>query len=442
MCGRLTKLVLLVAICCLAPTAAKAQGGPAYGPVAFQDPGAAVPGALPQPLVGMPGGPMPQGTVDGYDGYGAAEGWYDRPVEAVHKWNPLDKLWATDAALSRILTKAFSGTSMRVEYLLWEIEEPGDVTLGAASETVTDLRGPFSVFDQATPPNLLGRGRVADLDEFFFRDLDGIRAFWDIPFDNGTLQIGGFVLEQGSHEEVAIDLPSPPVAPDGQFVGNTVMLDGAISNKFQFYDRFFSARYTTDLWGVEAKWIADSPVPPGDGLRVMPMLGMRYISLQERLKQQGIYDAFGTQPDQIATLDANTNNHLITPELGLFGEWRWGRFALQADPRIGLGVNAYRSRVITDRYASNTDPLLNTYTDQTDFTAVIEAGVSLNFDVTQNLSVYVGYDVMWMSHVARAHEAIRYDVSSTGPTSRTVAVPSLTSLTVEGLMLGATYRFR
>jgi hypothetical protein len=107
--------------------------------------------------------------------------------------------------ISPEMLKPPRGTYVRLEYLLWEIEKPGDVFLGAPR--IEDTTTPLVEFAQRrdnTTSNgfpLLGGGfgYTPNIDELQLRDNDGLRLTFGVPLKNyGTFEGDVWLLEQAS----------------------------------------------------------------------------------------------------------------------------------------------------------------------------------------------------------------------------------------------------
>jgi hypothetical protein len=214
-----------------------------------------------------------------------------------------------------------------------------------------------------------------------------------------------FSINQGvQNSEVA-------TSPDVKFTGN------------------ISVQTSSQLWGGEANlrtllWC-------DCGLQITGIVGFRYLDLREGLGITENILAGSAIPggpgfaainvgDQITVSDSfNTRNQFYGGQVGLNSEWRSGRWTLDTGFKIALGVteqsvdinggqsiasvNGQRQDFVGGLYALNSN--IGNHS-QSRFTVVPEATLKLGYDVTENIRLFVSYDVMYWSSVMRPGDQI------------------------------------
>ncbi len=367
------------------------------------------------------------------------------------------------------LLKPPRGSFFRMEYLLWEIEEPGSVLLGADPPKefsgVSDFDfdssvDPNAIFDTDFDPSngffqfdpntgLFGFAYVPRLDEIQLRDNSGLRLTLGIPtYDYGTIELSGWMLEQASDHYRFFNRAFIPAFGAG-FGGipfnpaTTVKVDGVAGLSALNYSEFLDVEYRSDLWGADAKYVVDSLSPPGEGLKFKPLFGVKYVGLQESMYQKGLFQpTFG---ESIASsINSDTSNTIFGGTIGLRTELvhRW--FTLGLQPAVTFAGNVSQARVSTERFLDNADPRQEVTSDYFDFCPILDLNAYARICLSENLRLTVGYDAFWLARVYRAARVIDYNVSTDGGTTFRTDFQTqrrADHVAVEGLSLGLEYIF-
>jgi hypothetical protein len=436
---------------------------------------------------GAPGGVTPagwhtsggyaQGLPPGYSPtpYGPPGPYATGPGRTVYHELPDDTGWLyEDTPLERSLKDVFRHAYFRVDYLLWDISDPGDNLLGSNTAFTTALPDPtvpFQVTDPAT-------GTLLDvvapsLDGIFTNENNGIRATVGFSvFDSGTFEASLFAL-QTSTATVAnpdirgfatIDLDGDGIA-DTDANGNTItvseniidamvqstLIDGLVppgNNFFLIYDQGYAASLKTQVWGTEGNWIM-APFDPNAPSSVMPMLGFRYVNFTEDLRQGGSYTFSQVDPitgvlsSQVVErrIDATTNNNLYGPQIGLRAELRHKRVTLGVQPKVMLGLNSYKAELTTRQILSPTDPSQDLAKHTTTFgiTGDVEAYTRLH--VTDHITLNVGYNFLWLGLITRPADNIVYNVQRSPRQSNFGLDPAYSGAILQGLSVGGEVRW-
>lgn len=438
MAGRIGWGILITSLMLQASTVfgqAYSPGGPyggAPGPVA----GMPVPGgpaAYPMSYGGAVGGPPAGGYAAmppamGYPGGGCPPGGQPGFASGFCGVGPQDEL--VESPFERALKTASRNSWFRLEYLNWSIEDLDETLLGTRTQLNTTPQIPFLTN--------VGIARVPTTEPLSFNDKNGIRGTIGIPLTFGELEISAFLLEQASDKVLPQNVQTP-----GFLVATTVLSDGNLGRAFRVYDRDFRASFTSDVWGGEANIILDT-APPGEGFKLQPLYGARYLSLQEQLTQVGTFNASGTISPFTSSIDSDNINNLYGLNLGLQAELvhRW--FTVGARPKIMLGANSWRARVTTNAFVSPADPRRSVQLERTDFAALGELQVYGKVHVNDSLTLFVSYNLLWATNVIRPHKSIRYNVNTTlgVPVSSAFSAREyFEDMTIQGLTVGAEFRF-
>lgn len=347
-----------------------------------------------------------------------------------------------DAVLANAFRPPLSDTWLRVEYLHWRFENPGDRLLGSPLSTVEHPQLMFPVFDLNEPASLIGVARVPTIDDVNLTDNQGLRLTYGIPLTFGELELSGFMFERADAvgAETMLNQPRLP----GQFpffAATSTFLNGIPFNNVQLWDQSFRYEYKADLWGADARFVWQGG-SIGEGLHIKPIVGARVLNLDEQLIQTGVYTGGGALPrPQIGIVDIKTRNYFWGPMIGARVELAHRWFQIGVDPSVTLGLNTYEARVKTLNFVSIFDPELVTKTNQTDFSPVFEAKAWLRVPVTENLSLYGGYSVLYAPKTARPASSVTYDVISATGRSNVHARKNLEEWDAHGFNVGLEYRF-
>ncbi|MBA3316276.1 MAG: BBP7 family outer membrane beta-barrel protein [Planctomycetota bacterium] len=411
-------------------------GGYDYSSGAFGDSGPAYGGVSAAGYQGMPANCPPQ------PGYGAAcepqpTCWWKRPL-----------------LISPGLLKPPRGAFFRTEYLLWEIEELGNVPLGADNffANPAGVTRPF-----IAPDGTLDFAYVPRLDEIQFRDNSGLRLTYGIPLKNyGALEFSGWLLEQASdHYEfgtirgeipATFFLPTDPTASSlppllvDSTPGTSFLLDG--QDFIRNHEEGLNLTYKSDMWGADAKYVVDSLSPPGEGLKLKPLFGLKYVGFQEGMYQTGTSQGIG-EPAIISSITSNTSNTILGGTVGLRAELvhRW--FIAGIQPAVTFAGNIAESRVASERFLDNNDPRSGDDSSDFEFSPVLDLNTYVRVCLSENLRLSVGYDAFWLSRVYRAAKIIDYEaVTENGVTRSDIRTKKqVDHVAVEGLSVGLEYIF-
>ncbi|MGQ0633120.1 MAG: BBP7 family outer membrane beta-barrel protein [Planctomycetaceae bacterium] len=384
------------------------------------------------PVVGPYGTPAPLAGVDAWD-----ECVANLPVRDEGAYGPLA---CTD------------GGFLRAEYLNWNFSDPKNTLLGAPVAGIGNPAAQFPVFEPGTN-NIIAVTSVPTTTPMGLNDISGIRVTGGVDLTyGGAIEVSafmtrvketGFVVGQDQFSQLHfVTNPGEPLS--GHLVPTTVSTSvlqfGQISDNLLLYNQSYTATLQSQMWGGEANWI-------GDFDRVgfiwcNPILGVRYFNLHERLTQTGIFqDNTILAPAIVSTIDSVTYNNLYGPQAGARLEMMTKFIQLGLESKLMFLTNTMLASVATNRLRSNADPYVKTDDLTTQFSFGVDIGTYGAINITEHLSIRVGYNFYWFDRVTRPESNIYYN--DNGPVAPPGFVTNLTTqnFIVHGVSVGGDLRF-
>lgn len=388
----------------------------------------------------------------------------------VNTWVNEEDPYLEPSPFEKFLTDALRQSWIRTEYLHWEVEEPGPVLLGAPLQTVLgDPREPFPVFDNQVPANEIGEAVVPDLDDINFKDTPGIRATWGLPMRSGSFEASFFALEQASDR-----MSVPEIEPQEEtFIGGVLFIDpgffaatsllsnGEPSDIVELYNQSFTASYENDTLGTQLNFALESILASYPDVKLQPIVGLRYMLIQENLTQRGVFREVFPEPGTVdpetgeiiaessfgppltSVIESETSNNFLGGTLGLRFELDHKWLTLGFEPSLSVGGNGFSARVRTDNLRSLADPTVVTEEEHIVFAGVGELKAYAQAHLTENFSLHVGYNFLQAMQISRPGENIFYNDRGPFPTPPAVVVDAeRTELEFEGLTVGGEIRFK
>ncbi len=420
--GRLS--VLLVALLAMLPEQASAQyANPNYDylPYRTRHPWA--------PMSEQPAPPSPQ-LLPSDRGF-----WYDE-----------------DSPVDLVIREAVRGAYMRVEYLGWDIQQPGNNLLGAPIANVADPRDPFLV---QTNSGSVGVAESLSTNGVDFQAINGIRASVGVPFVYGSLEGSIWGLEDGYHRIQDKPWLRNNNALTPRFIAVGLLSDGQIGNRVLLFDQSFSADYTSSAWGSDVN-LFYAAKNPRRGLGFQPLAGFRFLNFDETLSMRGVFDnssgaytGFGVIANPFESkIRSETHNNVYALQVGFRTDFKHEFFTLGFEPKLAFGANDYQTRVTTDNLRSFDDPTVdpgpddiidgptNSVTGRTVFSPTIDLGFTAKVHLTEWFHVNAGYNFIWTGNLARADRAIYYNDTGLANPPAIVAQQRTDSVLIQGFTIG------
>jgi hypothetical protein len=195
---------------------------------------------------------------------------------------------------------------------------------------------------------------------------------------------------------------------------------------------------SNDLWGLEAN--VRHNVMNDCWCHLDVLWGFRYISLIEDLTIAEDLNTIGTTnpnllPGPVGFPAAgatrfqvadhfHTRNEFFGGQVGLDGEFRWRRFFLGVNAKLGVGtmhqvvvINGQTAITQNGVQSINSGGLLAQPSNigrfgRDTFALVPEVGLKVGYNFTDRLRGYIGYDVLYMSSVVRPGDQVDTNVNS------------------------------
>jgi hypothetical protein len=316
-----------------------------------------------------------------------------------------------------------NGFYLTGEYLLWRTKADHAPALVTTDSPQAGISAGSLASPSATV--LFGGGLDHDL-------RSGGRFFAGYAFDDCRdtgLEIGGFFLgERSGHFGVNSDLDPVLTRPITNINQNTPT---AVRIAFpQVSNGSIQIDGTSDFWGLEGnvKWKAW-----GSGeYQAVLLAGMRFMSLRDRLSIVDNFQGLSAAPDPyrnatVYGLDRfATRNEFYGGQIGAEARWQKGPWVIDLRGKFAAGMTT--EEIAIEGVQSITNPshavsslpgnLLALGTNigvqaRDRFAVVPEIGVTVGYQATENIRLFVGYNFLYWNGVVRAGEQIDTGVDVT-----------------------------
>jgi hypothetical protein len=356
---------------------------------------------------------------------------------------------------------------LRAEYLNWTIRPDSTPPL-----VTTGPQASLGALGQPGTSILFG----GDLDRGDFSGGRFTAGMWLDPSTEWGVEGSIFFLGQRSVDFSAFSPGSPVLArpitsPTGAQGVEQIANLSEVINGIPVLPTFGSVtvRAPSDLWGAEANGIMG--LCRGDWGRLDLIGGFRYVSLQEAIDIGENVTIAANSPinpgaNFLVSDTFSTHNEFYGGQVGLRSELYWGNWQLDLTGKVAVGstretVNINGSTGIAQPGTVPTffqGGLLalptNIGTYSRDRVAVVpEFGLNLGYQLTPHWRIFVGYDIMYWSHVARPGAAIDTVVNATqvprfGGSAATLVGPARPAFTfndsgfwAQGANIGIEFRY-
>jgi hypothetical protein len=350
-----------------------------------------------------------------------------------------DIFYDRDAPIDLVFAETLRRGWIRVEFLNWNIKDPGGRLLGAQPATV-DPHQPFQAFDPgniARGPGTLG-AFVPDTGDVQFNNLPGMRLTVGAPTEWGAFEADIWAAMTAS-STINVDPQLDPSLLITVIPAVTLNLNGAPSDtQMILFDNGYNAELRSSMWGSQLNWIAN-PLTPNTPLSVSPMLGIRYVKFEEELKISGSDVFTGTNP----RITSKANNNYVGPQVGVRASLNSKWLSLGLEPKVLFGINRHQDSVRTSQIFDAANPNTLDTNEDTDFAPAFNLPATAKLHLTQNFSLFAGYELLWLSNATRATENVVYD---SGPLATDPSQIRLQKhrepVYAHGFMVGGEFRFR
>ncbi|MFK7822178.1 MAG: hypothetical protein AB8G99_26015, partial [Planctomycetaceae bacterium] len=203
--------------------------------------------------------------------------------------------WNDSQPIEAFLRQVGQRSWLRLEYLHWNIEDPGSRTIGAPISDA-DGREPVEVFDPNTG-DTFGFSVVPNLDNISLNDTSAVRGTYGMWFDGGSIEFSVFGSDEAQGFINLPDLQAGRFDPDDLTIDTGVgtvdnpnviiplLTDGQPGSiadlRFIGFDRSYRAAFRSQFWGAELNVLSE-PQSSVNPLTWQWLGGFRYFNYDER----------------------------------------------------------------------------------------------------------------------------------------------------------------
>lgn len=394
-------------------------------------------------------------------GYGAPPGVTYGQNVVNYRVNRHESRWNETQPIEAFLTQLTKRSWIRMEYMLWDVEDPGDRTIGAPVND-QDLRVPFEVEDPGNG-DMFGFSVVPNFDNVTLNDNVGVRGTYGIWFNGGEIEFSVFGSNQASDDIQFRNLqanrpeppdpldpnPPPPDASLGTLANPNVIIplttDGVVGTgaglAFLGFDSSYRASVKSQFWGSELN-VLSKPNTTVNAMTWQWLGGIRYMNFDEEFNQFGVSDDGGAiDPPLNYIIRSSTTNNMYGPTAGFRAKLDSKYVTLSVTPRVTFALNDYTNRLTTSGNGFANPVMLSE--EEIDFTTMTQVSFLAEVHPSEAFTIFGGYDFFWSYRVARPFRGTDYDSTIVGD----VVVPQLglspdpDSFFLQGFSFGATFRF-
>lgn len=167
--------------------------------------------------------------------------------------------------------------------------------------------------------------------------------------------------------------------------------------------------------------------PAGDSTwQYRYLAGPRYLELDEKLKIKQYSVELADGQINYVQDEFTTNNRFYGGQIGVGAEYRGGRLLLGVRSKIGFGMTEQRARAEGSTALTQPDGIVNVVNDRgllvqpsnaridarkLAFSIVPEVTFNAGLQLSEYISLYMGYNFLYWTHVVRPGDAISSDIS-------------------------------
>ncbi len=383
-----------------------------------------------------PGGYPPQAGPHGYlpqsaypPQYQAPPGPPVRPTNVSNDCGGVTQVSDSDdvgeTPFEEILSRVSRNVIFNVDYINWTLSRPGNDLIGAMptlatlnpaqNQIVNNFGAGFLPFFPSNAllknPNVFfpvnnGFARAYNTEPFSLSENSGIKATLILPMTFGSAELSGFTLQHANTTANMGGLPQGSAdnfPPDENFAAIPVKVNGINSAALGLYSQSFEAGFSSLVFGGEFNIYFNPIVPKEYGLLFRPMVGFRYMGIQEDFNVAAQNPGVAT-----TTIFSRTINNIYGPQVGFRLELVTQWFTIGADPRVMVGVNQFASSV------DSFDPTLggnSDYISTARFSAVGAIDAYVKIPIHERVKLYAAYNLFVASDISRPQSQIDYNVN-------------------------------
>jgi len=326
--------------------------------------------------------------------------------------------WDVDYRLNQVVRDTTHEMWFRLEWLNTNVDAPGHTLLGSSLAGVANPRDPFDVI---LPNGNTATAAVLDTSSVNFDNINGIRGTWGVPLSFGHVETAVWGTENSTSRINTDLLPATDPLQDVDVIATSLFTNGQPGATVVLYDAAFQAKYSTEIFSAETNLYYNYQAPRL-GLRMLPLLGFRFVDYDESLLQVGSYDnssglnAGGILADPIVRrIESVVDNDLYALQTGFRTEFVHQLFTLGIEPKAALGYNHYEARVSTNNLRTSPydpvviDGLTESKETQNLVAPYLDFAMYAKVHVSQSLHIRVGWNYTMFTNMSRADDNIYYN---------------------------------
>jgi len=345
-----------------------------------------------------------------------------------------------ETPFEEILCRVARNVTFNIDYINWSIIDPHKTLIGAQPTldainqnfgvtTLTVLRDPTQYF-----PVTDGFARAYDTGPISLYENSGIKGTLSLPLTFGTAELTGFILQHANSQDYLGGLPSGS-PPNEIFAAIPFKVNEQESSDLALFSQSFRAEYSSLVFGGEFNIVLNPIEPKQYGLLIRPMLGFRYLGIQEE------FDVQASNPGiPASTIESRTDNNIYGPQIGCRFEFVAQWLTIGVEPRVALGVNQFVSTV------ESSDPNFGNSSDRISalrFTPVGALDVYAKIPIHDQVKLFVAYNLIGTGNISRPQEQIDYNVNEVNSviTNDIHLDLARSEFIVQGLTVGLEFNF-
>jgi hypothetical protein len=342
-----------------------------------------------------------------------------------------------------ILCRVLRNVDVRLDYINWGISRPATTLIGAqpgpgvlqpffndfgsVQKNPTDV---FPILDSFG--NQVGQARAYDTTGISLYENSGFQATFSVPMTYGTIEASGFILGKANSAPNPGGLPAGIPGQTESFAAIPVTVGGLPSQTVALFSQSFNQYFSSFVFGAEANIYFNAIVPKDYGLVFKPMVGFRYLGIDEH------FDVVATNPGVSAsTIDSSTINNIYGPTVGCRLELLTQWFTVGADPRVTFGVNQFAANI------NASDPTVGDAHDHdidARFAPVGAVDCYLKIPIQEHFRLYAAYNLIGTTNISRPQSQIDYNVTTSGQNDTHLALSSA-GIMIQGYSVGCEFNF-
>ncbi len=354
-----------------------------------------------------------------------------------------------------LLSRAVRNMEVRLDYINWGISRPRTVLIGenpgpgVLQPTFGFINFDGFLFGNPNPPsvqknptdvfpildqnfNQVGQARAYDTTGISLAENSGFQGTFAFPMTYGTVEASGFILGKASSAPNPGGLPAGIVGQTESFAAIPVTVGGQPSTTVALFSQSFDQYFSSFLYGAEVNVYFNAIIPKDYGLVVKPMIGFRYLGIDEHFDVAA--SNLGTPA---TTIDSSTINNIYGPTIGARVELLTQWFTIGVDPRITFGVNQFAANV------NASDPTVGSSHDHdidARFAPVGAVDAYIKIPIQERFRIYAAYNLFGTTNISRPQEQIDYDLTPGGQNNTHLNLAS-SGIMVQGFSAGCEFNF-